>query len=184
MPSLPAMRPPSPRPGSRFLLTHPAHLLALGFGSGLSPRAPGTIGTLWAWLAFVALQPWTNDLHWVLLLLTGLALGWWACSVAARNLQAADPSCIVWDEIVAFWLILWLWMPASWLEQAAAFGLFRFFDAVKPGPVGWADRLFHDMDPSRARHGWAKAGFGILFDDLVAAFCTLLVLAAWRHVVP
>jgi phosphatidylglycerophosphatase A len=83
----------------------------------------------------------------------------------------------VWDEVVAFWIVLWLVTPAGFWTQAAAFALFRFFDAAKPGPVGWADGLF------KRRHGqaigWAQ-GFGILFDDLVAALCTLLVIAIWR----
>ena len=89
----------------------------------------------------------------------------------------ADPGAIVWDEVVAFWLVLWLVMPAGLWAQAAAFALFRFFDAAKPGPVAWADRLF--KRPAAARPiGWAQ-GFGILFDDLVAALCTLLVIALW-----
>jgi phosphatidylglycerophosphatase A len=171
---------PATRPTGRFLLAHPAHALALGFGSGLSPWAAGTVGTLWAWAAFLVLQPWMNEARWGLLLLLGLPIAWWACSVTARNLQAADPGCIVIDEIVAFWLVLWLLTPAAWPEQLLAFILFRYFDAAKPGPVGWADRLYHGMDPSRTPRGWAKAGWGILLDDLVAAFCTLFVLALWR----
>jgi phosphatidylglycerophosphatase A len=168
------------RPTGRFLLAHPAHAIALGFGTGLSPKAAGTVGTAWAWLAFLALQPWMDDTRWALTLAAALPLGWWACSVTARDLQVADPRCIVWDEIIAFWLVLWLITPANWAEQLLAFILFRYFDAAKPGPVGWADRLYHDMDPSHTRHGWAQAGWGILFDDLVAAFCTLLLIAIWR----
>ena len=90
-----------------------------------------------------------------------------------------DPGQIVWDEVAAFWIVLWLVLPAGLLAQAIAFGLFRFFDAVKPGPVGWADALFHGVDPQGDRHAWTKAGFGIMLDDLVAAFCTLLVIALW-----
>ena len=86
-------------------------------------------------------------------------------------MNVADPSPVVWDEVIAFWIVLWLLLPAGLPAQLAAFALFRFFDAVKPGPVGWADNLFHGF-------GW-KGGFGILFDDLVAALCTLLVIAAW-----
>ena len=88
--------------GPRFLFAHPAHLLALGFGSGLSPVAPGTTGTLWAWLAFVALQPWMTDTRWALLLIATLILGTWASTVTARHMQVLDPSAIVIDEIVAF----------------------------------------------------------------------------------
>jgi phosphatidylglycerophosphatase A len=95
-------------------------------------------------------------------------------------MRVLDPGSVVWDEIAAFWLVLWLVMPAGLVAQAVAFGLFRFFDAVKPGPVGWADALFHDVDPQTDRQAWTKAGFGIMFDDLVAAGCTLLVIALWK----
>ena len=168
------------RPSARFMLAQPSHFIAMGFGSGLSPVAPGTAGTLWAWLAFVVMQPWMNDARWAWLLAASLPLGWWVCSVTAKNMRVLDPGSVVWDEIVAFWLILWLVMPASVLEQLAAFVLFRFFDAVKPGPVGWADALFHDVDTATDPAAWRKAGLGIMLDDLVAAACTLLVIAAWR----
>ena len=160
---------------------HPAHWIALGFGSGLSPVAPGTVGTLWAWLAFWLLQPWMNDLRWAVLIAASLPLGWWACSITARNMRVLDPGSIVWDEIAAFWLVLWLVTPIGFWAQFVAFALFRFFDAVKPGPVGWADRLFHDVDPVIDPAAWRKAGFGIMLDDFVAAACTLLVIAAWRY---
>ena len=165
------------KPNWRFLLSHPAHAIALGFGSGLSPKAPGTVGTLWAWVTFVLLQPHLNDAQWALLIGVGTLIGWWACTVAAQHLAIADPGAIVWDEIVAFWLVLWLVMPVGFWGQLWAFALFRFFDAAKPGPVAWADELF------KVRRGvpigWAQ-GFGILFDDFVAALCALLVIALWR----
>ncbi|MCF8210206.1 MAG: phosphatidylglycerophosphatase A [Rhodoferax sp.] len=171
------------RPTAAFMLDQPAHLLALGFGSGLSRMAPGTVGTLWAWLAFIALSPWMNDVRWALLIGISLPVGWWASTVTARNMGVQDPGNIVCDEVVAFWLVLWLVMPTGWLGQLSAFVLFRFFDAVKPGPVGWADRLFHGVDPVTDPQAWRKAGFGIMFDDLVAAFCTVLVLALWKFFV-
>lgn len=154
------------------MLSHPAHFIALGFGSGLSPLAPGTAGTLWAWLAFILMQSRldTQQIGWVIA--ASLPVGWWACTTTAVNMRVADPGSIVWDEVVAFWIVLWLVTPAGLLEQAAVFALFRYFDAAKPGPVAWADRLFKGF-------GW-RGGFGILFDDLVAAFCTLLVFALWR----
>lgn len=160
----------------RFMRTHIAHFIALGFGSGLSPAAPGTAGTLWAWLSFLAISfVWTpSDATWGLLIGVTLLVGWWAATRTAQRAGVADPSQIVIDEIVAFWLVLWLLTPAGLLEQAAAFALFRFFDAVKPQPVRWADSLFKGFG--------ARGGFGILFDDLVAAGCTLLVLALWRFV--
>ena len=92
----------------------------------------------------------------------------WLC----RAMGVADPGAIVWDEVVAFWLVLWLVTPATFWGQLGAFALFRYFDAAKPGPVRWADSLFKGF-------GW-RGGWGIIFDDLVAAFCTLLVIAIWR----
>jgi phosphatidylglycerophosphatase A len=171
--------PTAPRkPGVRFLFAHPAHLLALGFGSGLSPVAPGTVGTLWAWLTFVLAQPYLSDVQWALALVASVLVGWWACTVSARHLALADPSPVVWDEIVAFWIVLWLLRPAGAGVQVAAFLLFRAFDAAKPGPVAWADQLFKGK---RGRPIGATQGFGIIFDDLVAALCTLLVIALWRR---
>lgn len=173
-----AGEPASRRPTLRFLLAHPAHVVALGFGAGLSPVAPGTAGTLWAWLVFAWLQPRLSSGQTAWLLAVAAVLGWWACTVTAQHLDVADPGAIVWDEVVAFWAVLWLVMPAGLPAQAAAFALFRGLDAAKPGPVAWADRLFKPR-PGRPI-GWAQ-GFGILLDDLVAALCTLLVIALWRR---
>ena len=166
------------RPGAGFLVRHPAHWIALGFGSGLSPKAPGTVGTLWGWLAFLVLSHLLGLAAgtWAWIIAGSLVVGWWACTRAAQHLGVADPSAVVWDEIVAFWIILWLLLPASLLDQLVAFALFRYFDAVKPGPVGWADRLYK-LRPGEAI-GW-RQGWGILFDDLVAAGCTLLVISLW-----
>jgi phosphatidylglycerophosphatase A len=183
MPDHPSIDPTAPtaqRPSARFMLSHPAHWIALGFGSGLSPLAPGTVGTLWAWLSFVLLQPWLNDARWALLITVSLAVGWWACSVTAKRMSVLDPGSIVWDEIVAFWLVLWLVAPTGFWGQLTAFALFRFFDAVKPGPVGWADQLFHDLKLDSDPAAWRKAGLGIMLDDLVAAACALLVFALWK----
>ena len=171
---------PITRPNASFLLAHPAHLIALGFGAGLSPWAPGTAGTLWAWLAFVVLQLWLAPAQIGWLVALSLPIGWWASSVTARHMRVLDPGSIVWDEVAAFWLVLWLLMPAGFVAQLVAFGLFRFFDAVKPGPVAWADQLFHRVDVNADPRAWTKAGLGIMLDDLVAAFCTLLVIAVWR----
>ena len=167
-----AATPPPRRANARFLLAHPAHFIALGFGSGLSRWAPGTVGTLWAWMAWLVLQRWLTVAELGLLIAGGTLVGWWACTVAARNLRVADPGCIVWDEVLAFWLILWLAMPMGFWGQTVAFVLFRYFDAAKPGPVGWADTKFKGFG--------VRGAFGILFDDFVAAFCTLLVIALWR----
>lgn len=161
------------RPGLGFLAAHPAHAVALGFGSGLAPWAPGTAGTLWAWVAWLLLQAWLPPYALAWVVAASWPLGWWACTVTARNMGVADPSSVVWDEVAAFWLVLWLVTPVGWLGQLVAFSLFRFFDAAKPGPVAWADRHFKGF-------GW-RGGFGIMADDLVAALCTLLVIAAWRR---
>ena len=165
------------RPSVQFMLSHPAHLIAIGFGSGLSPWAPGTFGTLWAWLTYVVLAPWLSEAQWAALIAVSLVVGWWACTVTARNLCVKDPSAIVWDEIVAFWLVLWMVSPTGWVGQTLAFVLFRIFDAAKPGPVGWADRCF--QLPEGQVPGAAQ-GWGIIWDDLVAAGCTLLVIAGGR----
>jgi phosphatidylglycerophosphatase A len=173
---------PPQRPSVRFMRGHLAHWIALGFGSGLSPKAPGTVGTLWAWAAFVVADRWLGSAHpwaWGWVIAASLPLGWWACTRTAQHLGTADPGAIVWDEVIAFWLILWLVMPAGLVGQAVAFGLFRYFDAAKPGPVGWADRRYK-LRPGEAI-GW-RQGWGILFDDLVAALCTLLVIALWQRV--
>ena len=179
-PEDPGQSAPMARPTVRFMLSNPAHWLALGFGSGLSRIAPGTAGTLWAWIAFIALSPWMTDARWAVLIAVSLPVGWWACSITARNMGVLDPGSVVWDEVVAFWLVLWLVMPTGLVGQVLAFGLFRFFYAVKPGPVGWADSLYHALDPASDPTAWRKAGFGIMLDDLVAAGCTVLVVAVWR----
>lgn len=156
----------------RFLLSHPAHFIALGAGSGLSRLAPGTAGTLWAWAVFLLLQIWLTPLQMGVLIAASTLVGWWACTITAQHMGVADPGAIVWDEVIAFWLVLWLITPTTFWAQLGAFILFRYFDAAKPGPVRWADSLFKGF-------GW-RGGWGIIFDDLVAAFCTLLVIAIWR----
>ena len=161
-----------PHINRRFLLAHPAHFIALGAGSGLSRLAPGTAGTVWAWAVFALLQTWLSPLHMGVLIATSTLVGWWACTVTAQHMGVADPGAIVWDEVIAFWLVLWLVTPTTFWGQLGAFALFRYFDAAKPGPVRWADSLFKGF-------GW-RGGWGIIFDDLVAAFCTLLVIAIWR----
>jgi phosphatidylglycerophosphatase A len=160
------------RPTVAFMLAHPAHAIALGLGSGLAPKAPGTVGSLWGWLSWLVIQQHLSWPEQALLIAAATLAGWWACTLTARHLGVSDPGSIVVDEIVAMWLILFLVMPSNFWGQLAAFALFRFFDAAKPGPVAWADQLFKGF-------GW-RGGFGIMFDDLVAAFCTLLVLAFWR----
>ena len=159
----------------RFMGLHPLRLIALGFGSGLSPVAPGTAGTLAGWALYLLIDRFAAPSHlaWAAILVAGFFVGWWACTHTARAMAVADPSPVVWDEIIAFWIILWVAMPVGWIGQLILFGLFRLFDAVKRGPVGWADSLFKPK--KGALPGWPQ-GFGIIFDDLVAA---ALVLAVW-----
>jgi phosphatidylglycerophosphatase A len=129
-----------------------------------------------------------SDLAWAWTLLIGLMGGIWASTYTARQLGHSDPSAIVCDEILAFWLILWLITPTPFWEQLLAFGLFRYFDAAKPGPVHWADQRFKAAPPAldgvpddASKITW-RQGWGIMFDDLVAAFCTLFVIALLRKV--
>ena len=165
-----------------LMLSHPAHVLSFGAGSGLSPIAPGTVGTLWGWVSFLVIQQALAqrlagpllDVAWALILAFGWLIGCWACTRTAQALRVADPGSVVFDEVWAFWLVLWVMSPVDLIGQALAFAAFRFFDAAKPGPVGWADRLFK-LQPGQPI-GWAQ-GVGIMFDDLVAAACTLFVLA-------
>jgi len=153
------------RADSRFMRQRLSRLIALGFGSGLSPYAPGTVGTLWAWLAFVVLDRWLEPAGWALLIVAAAVAGVWACGKTAHDLGVADHGSIVWDEIVAFWLVL-LFVPAGFGAQFGAFVVFRFFDIVKPPPIRYYDAKL-------------KNGFGVMFDDLLAAFYTLLLSALW-----
>lgn len=152
-----------------FLLAHPAHLIALGFGSGLARVAPGTFGTLFGWLVFVWVAPAVTDKNWGVILLFGFLIGVWACEKTGRALGAPDHGAMVWDEIIAIWLVL-LFTPVTWPWRIAAFVLFRFFDIVKPPPISFVDRRW-------------KGGLGVMADDLVAAFFAILVIALWRRFV-
>lgn len=156
------------KPDLKFLFAHPAHFVALGFGSGLSPLAPGTAGTLAAWLSFPWLKPFFSDAGFLLFLAIAFVLGALACARAGRALGVTDHGAIVWDEMVPFWLVL-LMTPAGWLWQLAAFIWFRFFDIVKPQPARWIDVHM-------------KHGLGVMLDDVVAAGYTLLVLALFKAI--
>jgi len=158
-------RPPGGRPTLAFMRPRLSRWIALGFGSGLSPVAPGTVGTLWAWATFTLLDPWLWDAAWWALIGGGFLVGCWACERTARDLGVADHSGIVWDEVIAFWAVL-LVVPAGFASQLAAFFAFRAFDVLKPPPIRQIDRSM-------------KGGFGVMFDDVVAAFYTVLAFALW-----
>lgn len=159
------------RPTARFLLSHPAHMLAQGFGSGLSPWLPGTSGTLYAWLVYVVLTVrWPGVFtpgHWAQIIGVGFLVGIWACGKTGRDLGIADHRSMVWDEIIGFWLVLLLLTPADGTTQCWAFVWFRLFDMIKPPPISYVDRMF-------------KGGVGVMGDDILAAFYTLLLFAIWR----
>jgi phosphatidylglycerophosphatase A len=151
---------------ARFMVQRASRLLALGFGSGLAKFAPGTFGTAAAWLGFVLISPWLAEPAWLLIVPIAFVLGVWACGKTAIDLGVADHGAIVWDEIVAFWAVLAI-VPHTFGSQLVAFALFRFFDIVKPPPIRYFERT-------------VSGGLGVMIDDLLAAFYTLLVMALWR----
>ena len=168
MPAGPTPERPWPNPTFAFMRPRLSHWIALGFGSGLSPVAPGTVGTLWAWAAFVVLAPWLSDAAWWALIAASFVLGCWACQNTGRDLGVLDHSGMVWDEIVAFWAVL-LIVPPGFISQMLAFIVFRAFDVIKPPPIRHFDRTL-------------KGGFGVMFDDALAAFMTVLVFAIWMAI--
>lgn len=158
------------RPDVRFLLRHPAHLLGLSFGAGLVPFAPGTFGTLAAFPLFWWLQPRLAPLQFLVLLGVLCVLGIWICGRTGRALGIEDHRAIVWDETVAFLVVLYFTPPVL-IWQAFAFLLFRLFDIFKPGPIRAIEKMF-------------RGGFGVMIDDLAAAFFALLCLALYKTFVP
>ena len=151
------------RPGFRFVFSHPAHFVAFGFGAGLSPFAPGTAGTLVGFPLFWLVGPRYSPWEMLVLVAVLFAIGVWACGVTGRNLGISDHGGMCWDEIVAFLLILEI-APDGLYWQIAAFFLFRIFDVVKPSPIRELEKRM-------------KGGFGVMFDDILAAGYTLLALA-------
>lgn len=161
------------RPTLRFMLAHPLHLFALGFGSGLSPYAPGTFGTLFAWASFRALDIALPADVFLLLIFLSFVLGIVAIEKTGIALGEIDHGGIVWDEIVPFWAVLWLLaqvMADNLIWQGVAFALFRIYDIKKPWPASYYDRQ-------------VKNGYGVMMDDVVAAFYTVLTLAVLLVVV-
>jgi phosphatidylglycerophosphatase A len=157
------------RPSWRFLLRHPAHFIAFGAGAGLAPYAPGTVGTLLAVPLYWLIAPRLAAMEFLIALGAFFGLGVWACERTGRALGVADHGGMVWDEVVAFLLVLFF-VPATPLWQATAFMLFRVFDIFKPPPIRYYERIF-------------KNGFGVMLDDLVAAFYTLVVFAIGKTII-
>ena len=172
---------PTLTPNFKWVFSKPSRALAFGMGSGLAPFAPGTAGTLWAWAAFLVGEYFLSTEAWLWIIGIGILLGCWICGQVSEELGKKDFGEIVWDEVVAFWLVLIFIMPTNLWVQILAFALFRFFDAVKPGPIGMIDRHFKHLEggdnSSPSNFGlilWR--GFGIIADDLAAAFFTLLTI--------
>jgi len=151
----------SRRPDARFLVAHPAHFIALGFGAGLAPKAPGTFGTAVGLLLCWALQPFLSPIAIAWLAVPLFLVGIWACGVTGRALGVIDSGSIVWDEVVAF-------LPLAALAgtigaQLVAFVLFRIFDIWKPFPIRQLERRI-------------PGGLGVMADDVFAAAYAALSL--------
>lgn len=150
-------------PTAAWMMGSPARMIAFGFGSGLLRPASGTWGTLLAWLLWLPIAKFLPDAAIGSLLVVAFVYGCWACQHVSKEMGVDDHVGIVWDEVIAFWLVLWL-TPDTFYAQLLAFGLFRFFDIVKPPPIKYFDAKL-------------KGGFGVMWDDIVAAGYSLLVMA-------
>lgn len=146
---------------SRPDLRNPVHVLAFGFGAGLSPLAPGTAGTLLGVFIYLSMAPLPLPYYIAVCGLLFVA-GVWICARTSRDLGVHDHSGIVFDEIVGF-LVAMIALPPDWLWLLAGFVLFRLFDIVKPWPIGWFDRR-------------VPGGLGIMLDDLLAGLAALALL--------
>lgn len=150
------------------LLRQPVHLLALGFGTGLSVRAPGTFGTLIGVLFYLALQH-LPLVYYIGITLVLFLLGIWICGWSARELGVHDHPAIVWDEIVGY-LVTMIAAPAGWAWIVLGFLLFRLFDIWKPWPIRWLDQRI-------------QGGLGIMIDDIIAGIFALIVMQL-LHIFP
>ncbi|MGB5734738.1 MAG: phosphatidylglycerophosphatase A [Thiohalocapsa sp.] len=144
-----------------FQLSNIRHWIAYGLGAGLSPWAPGTVGTLVAVPIYLLLSTLPLGLY-LLVLAAMIGVGIWACGAAARDIGADDPSAIVWDEIVGF-LVAMMAAPAGWIWVITGFLLFRAFDVFKPWPIGYLDKR-------------VRGGLGIMLDDIFAGLMTFVVV--------
>ncbi len=148
-------------PSFLYLLCHPLELLAFGFGSGLSPKAPGTVGTLMAITFYIGLAHLSLPLYALVLVVT-FVVGIYLCGVAAKAQQCHDHPGIVWDEFVGYWITMFA-APLGWSWIIMGFVLFRIFDIWKPWPISWCDKKVH-------------GGFGIMIDDVIAGIFAAIVL--------
>jgi phosphatidylglycerophosphatase A len=157
------------RPTPGFLVRHPAHFIALGFGTGLSPIVPGTFGTVLAFPLYAMLVQAFTPLGVALAIVALFGVGVWACGRTGRDLGVPDHGAMNWDEVVAFLAVLVLTPEGLWW-QVGAFAAFRFFDMTKPPPIRHLERS-------------VKGGLGVMVDDVVAAFYALLVLAIAKRLI-
>ena len=149
------------QPNSKLLVSHPVHFFSLGFGSGLAPRAPGTFGTIVGLPLFWLISSYSLSVK-LAIIAALFVLGIYCCDKTGKALGVADHGAIVWDEIVAMMLVL-VFAPLTWLGWLVAFCLFRLFDIWKPFPIGYFDAKL-------------KNGFGVMFDDLLAAIYAIICL--------
>lgn len=143
------------------LLLNPIHFLSLGGGSGLSPWAPGTAGTVVAIPLYLVISGLPLSVYLALVCL-GFLLGIYLCGATSQALGVHDHGGIVWDEVIGFCITM-IWVPVTWYWIVAGFMLFRFFDILKPWPIRLVDRRVH-------------GGFGIMFDDVLAGVYALICM--------
>ncbi|TWX54096.1 phosphatidylglycerophosphatase A family protein [Colwellia hornerae] len=141
-----------------FRITNPIHFLALGFGSGLLPKAPGTYGTLAAIPLYLLLAPASVTTYVAIVIIMSIA-GIYICGKAAEDAGVPDHGAIVWDEIVGFLITMFL-VPLTWQSLVVGFILFRIFDIFKPWPISYVDKNLH-------------GGLGIMVDDILAGLAAL-----------
>jgi len=144
-----------------FNLANPIQFLALGFGSGLAPKAPGTFGTLAAIPVYLLLATLTPSFYALAVLVMTIA-GFYICGKAADDLGVHDHPAIVWDEFVGFFITMFM-IPISWQSILVGFLLFRLFDIVKPWPISFVDKK-------------VSGGFGIMIDDVLAGIFALIIM--------
>jgi len=149
-------------PSFSELRQHPFLMLGFGFGSGLSPKGPGTAGTLLGLLLFIPILLWSETAAWVVLVI-GLFTGSYICGKSSEYLQVHDHGGIVWDEFVGIWLVLLALPEQNWLYWVFAFVVFRVFDIFKPWPIKTVDEK-------------VAGGFGIMLDDVLAAIYSILLI--------
>lgn len=152
-----------------FHPSRPEHWLAYGFGAGLSPMAPGTMGTLVAIPIYLVLAS-LPGLVYMVAVAALIAVGIWACGKVAAESGQDDPPAIVWDEVVGFLVAMAAAPVVSLAWIIMGFLLFRLFDIYKPWPVSWAQERF-------------RGGLGIVADDLIAGAMAWVVLTFMAMIV-